>query len=119
MFSDSTSIMQLINLQELQEKLNDIGDVTVINTLAPQRFDQTTIPGSINVDQRLDDFVERVSLVVTHNHDAKIVLYGADAKCDSPRMAAEKLEAAGFGNVFTYPGGYQDWMQANPKSAQR
>jgi rhodanese-related sulfurtransferase len=104
--------MQSINQRELQEKQKSIADVTIINTLSEKDFETTKIPGSINVPQKSDDFVERVSAAVMNKKESEIVVYCASKQCDSSTQAAQKLESAGFENIFDYEGGFQDWQQA-------
>jgi rhodanese-related sulfurtransferase len=104
--------VQTISQSELQEKQKSYDDVTIINTLPDEDFEKTKIPGSINVPQHNEDFVERVSAAVMNNKQAEIVVYCASKQCDSSTQAARKLESAGFENIFDYEGGFKDWQQA-------
>ncbi len=105
--------MQTITQKELQKKQDSIHDLTVINTLPTDKFEQTQIAGSINVPQRNSDFIDRVSAAVMNNKQAEIVVYCAGKKCDSSTSGAKKLEQAGFQNVFDFEGGYEEWRQSH------
>jgi rhodanese-related sulfurtransferase len=102
--------MKTITTEQLRERIDDINDVTVINTLPEESFEKTKIEGSINIPQELPDFTDRVERVV-RNKDAEIVVYCASARCDSSSKAAEKLERAGFTNVYEYEPGAEGWQR--------
>lgn len=40
----------------------------------------------------------------------KIVVYCANHDCDASDKAADRLEKAGFKNVYDYAGGTEDWF---------
>lgn len=108
--------MKTITKDQVQEKLDDIRDTTLINTLPEEEFDNFKIPGSINVPGQLDDFVERVSMMVMNNKDADLIVYCASSKCDSAEKAGTKLDEAGFNNVFHYVGGAAEWLKQKQTS---
>lgn len=105
--------MQTISHDQLEKKRSSINDLTMINTLPQENFEQTKIPGSINVPQTSDDFVDRVSAAVMNNKQAEVVVYCASDQCNSSEHAAKKLDQAGFKNVYDFEGGYQDWKKAH------
>lgn len=104
--------MKTIDREQLAERKNSIDDVTLINTLPEEQFAESNIDGSINVPLTKPDFVERVSAAVLHRKEAEIIVYCASRECDSSTRAAEKLESAGFTNVYDYAGGAKEWQEA-------
>lgn len=102
--------MKTISTEKLRERMNDIHDVTIINTLPEEDFAETKIEGAINIPQELPDFAERVEKAVG-NKNAEIVVYCASERCDSSTRAAQKLERAGFTNVYDYEVGAEGWQR--------
>lgn len=103
--------MQTITAEELKQKKERGEDFLLINTLSEEDFEVTHIPDAINIPQESDDFVQRVEQRAG-SKDKPIVVYCARTACDSSRYAAEKLEAAGFRNVFDFEGGAEEWKSA-------
>jgi rhodanese-related sulfurtransferase len=83
----------------------------LINTLSPEQFRVTRIPGSENVPLEDEEFVEKVGQCAGSKANA-VVVYCADSECDSSSKAAARLEEAGFTSVYDYTGGAKSW-QAN------
>ena len=111
--------MNTITKEQLKKKMDSVNDITVVNTLPEDQFENNKIDGSINIPQTAPDFVDRVSAAVSQNKNAEIVVYCASAKCDSSTQAAKKLEQAGFTKVFEYEGGAQEWNQMHEATAKR
>jgi rhodanese-related sulfurtransferase len=110
-------VMKVITRKQLQQKINDkqksnVNDMTIINTLPEDQFAETRIPGAINIPEKDQQFVERVTSAVGNDMDAEIVVYCANRECKSSTNAAKKLDDAGFTHVFDYEEGAQDWRQA-------
>lgn len=82
--------------------------LTLINVLSPRQFRQQHIPGSINIPLMSENFVQQVFEAVG-GLNAPLVVYCASLDCDASSRAAEKLEAAGFRNIYVYEGGVQAW----------
>ena len=102
--------MTSITADQLRAIRDRNDDFLLVNTLAPEHFDKTKIPGAINIPQDQDDFAKRVKKEAG-GKDATIVVYCASAECDSSTAAAQKLEQAGFKKVFDFEGGYKAWQQ--------
>ena len=101
--------MRTVTTDELQRLRQQ--DVNVINVLGEEQFKEKHIPGSRNVPMDRDDFVEKVSDLVGYKK-SPVVVYCADKSCNASPKAAKKLEQAGFGSVFDYEGGVQEWEKA-------
>jgi rhodanese-related sulfurtransferase len=102
--------MQTIDRDELK-RMNetDHEDFVLINVLPREAFNEQHIRTSINIPVDSDDFADRVEAVAGGKH-RKIVVYCANFDCDASPKAAEKLEAAGFEQVYDYAGGTEDWF---------
>ncbi len=85
-------------------------DFVLINVLKPEAFRDKHIRTSVNVPVDDDDFEQQVERIAG-GKDRKIVIYCANFECNASRRAAEKLEAAGFTQVYDYEGGTRDWLE--------
>ncbi len=99
--------MDTITRDELKEKL-DNDEVTLLNVLGRENFEEQHIPGSINIpmDRLEDEARERL------DKDNEIVVYCASEGCQASPKAAKMLEEMGFSNVKDYEGGMNDWVEA-------
>jgi len=108
--------MNSLTAEQLKQMKDRDEDIVLINTLAEEHFQKTRIPGSINIPQSNDDFVERVEQVVG-GKDRKVVVYCASEECESSPTAAKKLDEAGFSNVLDFEAGAEGWKQAGQELA--
>ena len=102
--------MQAISKSDLKQ-MNEANheDFVLINVLGPDAFNEKHIRTSVNIPQEREDFPEMVK-TVAGNKDRKVVVYCASHDCPASPKAAEKLENAGFTNVYDYEGGTKDWF---------
>lgn len=104
--------MKPMSTDELKTMLTGSdGKLTVVNTLPPEHFTKTQIPGSINIPEQSEDFAARVE-AAAGSKNQPVVVYCASQQCDSSTRAAEKLDAAGFAMVYDYQDGAQGWQHA-------
>ena len=103
--------MQNISRDELN-RMNqwDKQDFVLINVLSEDAFNEKHIRTSINIPLEEDGFTGLVEKVAG-NKERKIVVYCASFDCDASKNAAEKLDKAGFSQVYDYEGGTKDWFQ--------
>ena len=101
--------MQTITTRQLRQMQERDPNLTLINTLPEEHFEQTRVPGAINIPLESDDFVARVEQQAG-DRGAPVVVYCASAQCNSSEKAAEKLEQAGFTAVIDYQGGAEAWQ---------
>ena len=102
--------MKTITTENLKARKSQNGDLTLVNTLTADAFQQTKIPGAINVPLESADFAARVEKEAG-GKDKPVVVYCASEQCDSSEKAARKLESAGFTDVSRYTGGAAAWDQ--------
>jgi len=102
--------MQTITTEELKVLTGQNGDVTLVNTLAADAFENTKIPGAINVPLDSATFAAEIEKQAG-GKEKQIVVYCASDGCDSSEKAAQKLEQAGFTAVSRYTGGAAAWQK--------
>jgi rhodanese-related sulfurtransferase len=108
--------MKTLTAEKLTKLRDENHDFLLINTLDESQFGKTKIPGSINIPQAQEDFVERVEQEAG-GKDKKIVVYCANEQCNSSPQAAEKLEQAGFTEVYDFETGAEGWQEAGQELA--
>ena len=110
--------MNTLTVDEVRQMQDRHEDFLLINTLDEEHFPDTQIPGSINIPQSRDDFVQRVEQEAGTTNQ-KIVVYCASTECSSSPKAAKKLEEAGFSNVFDFEAGAKGWEAAGQPLAAK
>ncbi len=105
--------MQTITREQLEEKLENDDDFTLVNVLSHEQFEQEHIPDSINIpmDQIEETAPDRF------DPDDDIVVYCASESCQASPKAAKKLDELGFTNVKDYEGGLAEWKDAGNETA--
>ena len=99
---------QTIDRNELKRAIN-ADEVTVVETLREQHFEQGHLPGAIHI--HFEAVAERAAELLP-NKDAPIVTYCSNTGCRNSELAAAKLEAIGYTNVRRYAEGKDDWQGA-------
>jgi 3-mercaptopyruvate sulfurtransferase SseA len=94
--------MDLIDTQELKQKLDRKDDFKLVMTLGEWEYRTSHIPGSLRIST-----VEE-ALQELHPHD-EIVLYDSGPPCTASRIACRLLKARGYERVRRYAGGLQEW----------
>jgi rhodanese-related sulfurtransferase len=102
--------MTTVTAEQLRSMQQRNGELLLVNTLSPESFVKTKIPGAVNIPQNRKDFVNRAR-DEAGGLEKTIVVYCASAECDSSHQAAQKLEQAGFQKVFDLAGGYEAWKE--------
>jgi rhodanese-related sulfurtransferase len=102
--------VQRLTTEELQEAQAAAEPFVLVNVLPAEKFEETEIPGAINIP--LDD-PHFTSLVadVAGGKDGSVVTYCASEDCPASTNAAKKLEEAGFTDVFDYKAGAKGWSE--------
>lgn len=80
----------------------------VIEVLPEEEYTRLHIKGAINIP------IERIGREARARFrpEQPLVVYCSDRDCPTSDLAAKKLEAFGFGNVFEYVEGKADWEAA-------
>lgn len=104
--------MKTIAARDLRKMRDADEEFLLVNTLPTEDFQQTKIPGAINLPQDASDFVTRVEQQAG-GKNRTVVVYCASAQCDSSTRGADKLQNAGFTSVYDFADGYEGWQQIN------
>ena len=98
-----------ISRDELQRKVEAVDRFVLVDALAPMSFARSHLPGAINLPlEWVDDRGPRK----IPDLDLEVVVYCVDVDCDSSVLVAERLIELGYRNVWHYPGGKRDWVEA-------
>ena len=89
--------------------LIDSGDVTVVEALGPQYYEDAHLPGAINIPHTE---VTRLAPELLPDKDAPIVTYCSNTACQNSQIALAQLRSMGYTNVRKYAEGKQDWTEA-------
>ncbi len=103
--------MQTIRTAELKEMKQRNKSFALVNVLPEENFVEEHIPDSQNVPVGRDDFEEAIRGITT-SPEQTVVVYCASEDCDASPAAAQRLEAAGFENVYDYEAGMRGWAEA-------
>lgn len=104
--------MTNLTTEQLKAMRDSEQDFALVNVLSSEDFHQGHIPGSENVPLHADDFLERIEQIAG-GKDQPVVVYCANDACDASPEAAQKLEQAGFTQVYDYTGGMEAWRSAD------
>jgi rhodanese-related sulfurtransferase len=97
-----------ITRDDLQAAI-DSGEVTVVETLRAEHFEQGHLPGAIHI--HFEAVAERAGEMLPDKH-APIVTYCSNTACRNSEIAANQLTALGYTNVSKYAEGKDDWADA-------
>jgi rhodanese-related sulfurtransferase len=87
----------------------DAGEVTVVETLRAEHFEQGHLPGAIHIHY---EAVKDKAAELLPDKDAAIITYCSNTACRNSEIAANQLNAMGYSNVRKYADGKQDWTDA-------
>jgi rhodanese-related sulfurtransferase len=97
--------MDLIDREELKEKLDRGHDFRLVVTLGEWAYRSKHIPNSLRIS------TAKEALETLDPHD-EIVLYDSGPQCPASRMVCRILKAHGYEHVRRYAGGLEEWEGA-------
>jgi polyisoprenoid-binding protein YceI/rhodanese-related sulfurtransferase len=100
-----------LNIAELQRWLSDGRDFALIDVLPGEIFEERHLPGARKACVYEVDFLDQVAKLGI-GRDQPIVVCGAGPDSLESATAAEKLDRAGFKQVFDFRGGEAEWEAA-------
>jgi rhodanese-related sulfurtransferase len=95
----------LIDREELREKLDRGDDFKLVMVLGEWEYRAKRISGSLRVSTPQEG-------LEALDPDEEIVLYDSGPSCPASRMACRFLKARGYKQVRRYGGGLEDWESA-------
>lgn len=102
--------MQTIDRQDLRQLMARQPRLNLLEVLDSEHYDEGHLPGAICLP--LADNFETKAEQVVPNQSKTVVVYCQNADCDASPIAAKRLEAMGYENVYDYEGGKDDWVEA-------
>lgn len=103
--------MDAITGRELKEMM-DNKQVMTIDVDPKGKYKKAHIKGAVNIPYSEKGFVDKVKKKVT-SADKNVALCGQKQYSEKIKQVAEKLEKAGYKNVFSYEAGISDWKSSN------
>jgi rhodanese-related sulfurtransferase len=103
--------MQAIDRTELRRWMDEGRDFALVEVLAPEAFRQFHLPNAINVPVHQKKFEAAIEAAVPAK-DRPVVVYCQDQDCNASPEAAERMEQAGYQQVYDYEAGKMDWKEA-------
>lgn len=101
-------MVQKINHEQLQNKINLNSNLKVVNVLPQESFEKKHITNSMNIP--LYDIPKEAPKRLDRNEE--VVVYCADQACQASPKAAKKLEEISFTKVYDFEGGVDEWEKA-------
>jgi rhodanese-related sulfurtransferase len=98
-----------ISRDELRARIDTGADFVLVDALSPLSFAMGHLPGAVNISP---DWIDDRARRRIPDLDTEVVVYCADAGCDSSHRVAHRLVELGYSNVRHYEGGKRDWEAA-------
>ena len=99
--------MDHISAEKLKKDIDARKEVTIINVLDKEYYQDCRIPTSINISYKGD----MQKAVEGWDEDSYIVVYSTSQECNASKDAYKKLSTMGFSNVYRYKGGIKEWKE--------
>lgn len=103
--------MKTITRDELKQRMEGGKNLAVIDVLGEEYFKKYHLPGAMNIPAGASDFDERIQEAVPDKNQP-VVVYCMDEACPASPKAAKRLEELGYGEVYDYEAGKEDWKAA-------
>jgi rhodanese-related sulfurtransferase len=98
-----------ISRDELRARIDGGADFVLVDALSPLAYAMGHLPGAVNI---APDWIDDRARRRIPDLDTEVVVYCADAGCDSSHKVAHRLIELGYRNVRHYEGGKRDWEAA-------
>lgn len=101
--------VRTISREELKGKLDRGEGMVVVETLGSAYYEDAHLPGAINIPHTE---VDELAPGLLPDKTAQIVVYCSNKACQNSPQAARRLDSLGYGNIYDYEEGKQDWIEA-------
>lgn len=99
----------LISREDLKAKLDRADDFVLVEALPPPDYREGHLPTAINLPPIQ---VAQLAPKRLPDRNAEIVVYCASPTCHAADNAARELVEMGYTNVKEFPGGKEEWRDA-------
>ena len=103
-------MIQTIDRETLKQWMDEKRDITLVDVLPPDKYEEFHLPGAINIP--LD---AALGVRIRENFPDRfqpIVVYCLDQDCSASPKAAAMMERLGYQKVYDYEDGKMDWRHA-------
>ncbi|MFN3325702.1 MAG: rhodanese-like domain-containing protein [Bryobacteraceae bacterium] len=98
-----------ITRAELKQKIDRGDEFYLVETLSDEQFREGHLPGAIHLPPgRLAELAPQL----LPDPVKEVIVYCTNPECRASEFAARMLTALGYQNVRRYPGGKQEWLEA-------
>lgn len=97
-----------LTAQAFADKIEEVEYLQLVDVRTPEEFEKGHIEGAINIDWNNPDFAEQIAMLDTGKPVFVYCLSGGRSG-----KAVEKLEKAGFEQIYELPGGMMEWRASN------
>jgi hypothetical protein len=105
MGNNMSSIIPIINFEDVQSAIGNKDKTLIINTL-DAHMQGCLIAGTLAIDQE----VELLNVYLKKNIDVRIIIYGMNETDITCQKKYEQLIKLGFYNVYIFSGGMFQWL---------
>jgi len=100
---------QEVSTSELKSWYDQGKQMTVVDARTKENYNGVLLPSAIWVPYKTTDQELQAKLP---SKEAVIVVYCCNAECPASARMTDRLLAAGYKQVYRYPGGLDEWMRA-------
>lgn len=100
------SITKHVNVEEAKKLIENRPDLLIIDVRTPEEWKEGSLPGTINIDVKADDFEQNIMKLDT----SKTYL----VHCRSGKRSTKAvgiMEKNGFSHIYHLDGGYLAWKK--------
>lgn len=97
-----------ITAEQLVEMKKDAG-VVIIDARGGEYLDGEVIAGAVNLSAKDTDSESLAKIIPSK--EAKVVFYCTNTSCQASALSAYKASAAGYADIYKYPGGIEEWKK--------
>ena len=98
--------MKTLNREELKAKLDRGDNFKLVMAMDDYAYELMHIPGSLHFSTMLEAMKQLTP-------EDEVVLYCSTKWCHDSLNAYLVLQDNGFSKIYRYPGGLEDWQEAN------
>ena len=103
--------MEPITRDELRRMMQHEPDLTLVETLGEEQYNEFHLPGAVNIPAADARFADKFAAAVP-DKAKPVVVYCYDLDCTASPKAARKLDDLGYVRVYDYEAGKMDWKEA-------
>lgn len=105
------NIIKTVPISYLHAMDKERSDAFLLDVLPPEHFALVHIPGALNACVFYVSFVEDLTRILP-DKQARVVVYGSSSRSYDAKMAVDKMQRAGYQEVYALEGGIEAWREA-------